>query len=84
MLPELLPHFLLVVGGPTPACETGESGWRVDPPGFHLGLSQFNPGSWDRVASVTGYWDWRDPWQHGYNVAVWASMTEPAEQWSCW
>lgn len=77
VLPDLLPHFVDVV---IPC----ESGWRIDPGGFHLGLAQFNPDSWARVAARTGYWDWRDPWQHGYNVAVWASLTTPSQQWSCW
>ena len=54
-----------------------ESSWRVDPGGYHLGLGQFDPGTWATVSAITGYTDWRDPFSHGYNVAVWASMVSP-------
>ncbi|KKN02113.1 hypothetical protein LCGC14_1121160, partial [marine sediment metagenome] len=64
-----------------------ESTWRIDPGGQHLGLAQFDPGTWAVVSGITGYTDWRDPFSHGYNVAVWASMVSPGTSagWpNCW
>ena len=63
-----------------------ESNWHVDSvsAGGHLGLAQFAPDSWAKAASRTGLWDWRDPYAQGANVAVWVSLTVPAEQWSCY
>jgi hypothetical protein len=61
-----------------------ESGWQIDPGGYHLGLAQFNPESWASVASVTGFYDWHDPWQMGYNTWTWVTMTDSIEsQWAC-
>ncbi|KKM24901.1 hypothetical protein LCGC14_1600330, partial [marine sediment metagenome] len=54
-----------------------ESSWRVDPGGRHLGLAQFDPGTWATVSAITGYTDWRDAYSQGFNVAVWASMISP-------
>ena len=64
-------------------CESSWNPLAVSPWG-HKGLSQFTDYSWATVAGVTGYWEWTDPWQMGYNTAVWMSMTEPSEQWACW
>jgi len=64
-----------------------ESSWRIDPGGYHLGLAQFDPGTWAVVSAITGYTDWRDPFSQGYNVAVWASMVSPGTSagWPyCW
>ncbi len=54
-----------------------ESSWRIDPGGWHLGLAQFDPGTWATVSAITGYTDWLDPFSQGFNVAVWASMISP-------
>ena len=54
-----------------------ESSWRIDPGGWHLGLAQFDPGTWATVSTITGFADWLNPWHQGYNVAVWASMISP-------
>lgn len=54
-----------------------ESSWRIDPGGFHLGLAQFDPGTWAIVSAITGLTDWRDPYAQGYNVAVWSGMVSP-------
>lgn len=64
-------------------CESSWNPLAVSPWG-HKGLSQFSDYSWATVAGITGYWEWTDPWQMGYNTAVWMSMTEPSEQWACW
>jgi hypothetical protein len=64
-----------------------ESSWRIDPGGFFLGLAQFEPGTWATVSAITGYTDWLDPFSHGYNVSVWASMVDPGSRsgWPyCW
>ncbi|KKL14172.1 hypothetical protein LCGC14_2518400 [marine sediment metagenome] len=64
-----------------------ESSWRLDPGGAHLGLSQFDPGTWATVSAITGYTDWRDPFSQGYATATWASMVDPGTSagWpTCW
>jgi hypothetical protein len=64
-----------------------ESTWRIDPGGYHLGLAQFDPGTWGIVSGVTGLTDPYNPYHQGFNVAVWASMISPgtAAGWpSCW
>ncbi len=64
-----------------------ESSWRIDPGGWHLGLAQFDPGTWATVSGITGYTDWRDPFSQGFNTATWASMVDPGSRsgWpSCW
>ncbi len=64
-----------------------ESSWSLDPGGAHLGLSQFDPGTWATVSAITGYTDWRDAFSQGYNTATWASMVDPGSRsgWpSCW
>jgi hypothetical protein len=71
--PALLDHFLNVV---IPC----ESGWQVNPGGYHLGLAQFAPDSW----AAAGGGDPFDAYQQGANTARWAKMTVPSEQWSCW
>jgi hypothetical protein len=75
--PELLDHFLYVV---IPC----ESGWRLDPPGYHRGLAQFAPDSWERAAALTGCWAYADAYCQGLNVGVWSQITTPSEQWGCW
>ncbi len=64
-----------------------EASGRLDPGGYHLGLGQFDPGTWATVSAITGYTDWRDAYSQGFNVAVWASMISPgtAAGWPhCW
>ena len=64
-----------------------ESSWRIDPGGSHLGLAQFDPGTWATVSGITGFADPYNPYHQGYNVAVWASMISPGTTagWpSCW
>lgn len=64
-----------------------ESTWRIDPPGEHLGLAQFEEGTWWKVAAITGYTDWLNPYHQGYNAATWASMIDPGSTagWpGCW
>lgn len=64
---------------------TCESNWNVVTAGFYLSLVQFAPSTWGAVASITGYWDVYDPYQHGYNAAVWALASSPGQQWPvCW
>lgn len=60
-----------------------ESGWRLDPLGFYLGLAQWHPDTWERA----GGGDYRDPWQQGHNVAAWSNIVDPASTggWQgCW
>ena len=60
---------------------------RIDPGGYHLGLAQFDPGTWATVSKITGYMDWRDAFSQGFNTATWASMVAPGSRsgWpSCW
>ncbi len=54
-----------------------ESSWRIDPGGYHLGLAQFEVGTWATVSRITGYTDWRDAYSQGVNTATWASMISP-------
>ena len=54
-----------------------ESTWRIDPGGYHLGLAQFDPGTWGIVSALTGFTDPHNPYHQGFNVAVWASMVSP-------
>ncbi|KKL23927.1 hypothetical protein LCGC14_2420530, partial [marine sediment metagenome] len=64
-----------------------ESSWRLDPGGYHLGLAQFDPGTWATVSAITGYAAPYNPWHQGFNVSVWASMISPGTSagWpSCW
>ena len=58
-----------------------ESTWAVVTAGNYLSLTQFLPSTWGHVAAITGYWNVYDPYQHGYNAAVWALMSDPAQQW---
>lgn len=53
-----------------------ESTWRLDPPGFFLGLAQFHPDTWDTVAGRTGLDDYRNPYHQGYNAATWATLVD--------
>ena len=60
-----------------------ESEWRLDPPGYYLGLAQWEPGTWE----LAGGGDYRDPYQQGFNVAVWSNRVDPAGDggWKdCW
>ena len=64
-----------------------ESSWRINPGGYHLGLAQFDPGTWATVSAITGYADPYNPFHQGFNVSVWASMISPGTTagWpSCW
>ena len=66
-----------------------ESDFRLDPPGTHLGPAQFEPGTWETAAAVSGLWDYTDPYHVGYNVAVWLAMIPgrwgTSEGWpNCW
>ncbi|KKM80266.1 hypothetical protein LCGC14_1341710 [marine sediment metagenome] len=64
-----------------------ESSWRLDPGGSHLGLSQFDPGTWATVSAITGFADPYNAFHQGFNVAVWASMISPGTTagWpNCW
>ncbi len=64
-----------------------ESSWRIDPGGYHLGLSQFDPGTWATVSAITGYTDPYNPYHQGSNTATWASMVDPGSRsgWpTCW
>ncbi len=64
-----------------------ESSWRIDPGSYHLGLAQFDPGTWATVSAITGFADPYNPYHQGFNVAVWASMISPGTTagWpSCW
>ena len=54
-----------------------ESSWRLDPGGSHLGLAQFDPGTWATVSAITSFADPYNPYHQGFNVAVWASMISP-------
>ncbi len=54
-----------------------ESSWRVNPPGSHLGLAQFSPGTWATVSGITGFADLYNPFHQGFNTATWASMVSP-------
>ena len=54
-----------------------ESSWRIDPGGYHLGLAQFDPGTWATVSAITGYADPYNAFHQGFNVAVWAAMVSP-------
>jgi hypothetical protein len=78
--PELALHFVDVVI----PCE--DPRWDVADVSAagHLGLLQFAPQSWDTVSGMTGFYDWTSAWEQGYNGGVWASITDPATQWSCW
>ena len=58
-----------------------ESTWRVVTPGFYLGLVQFAPSTFGIVAAMTGLWNAYDPYTQGYNAAVWASVSDPYQQW---
>ncbi len=58
-----------------------ESTWHIVTAGFYLGLAQFAPSTWGHVAGLTGYWDWTDPWMHGYNTAYWWQVSDPTQQW---
>lgn len=57
-----------------------ESAWRLDPPGYFLGVAQFHPDTWERA----GGGDWTDAYTQGANVARWSSRTNPETQWTCW
>ena len=62
-----------------------ESTWQVVTSGFYLGLVQFAPSTWGSVAILTGLWDAYDPYQQGYNAAIWAQNSNPGIQWPvCW
>lgn len=64
-----------------------ESTWRINPRGEHLGLAQFEEGTWWTVAAITGYTDWLNPYHQGWNTAVHASMVDPGSTagWpGCW
>ena len=65
-----------------------ESGWRLDPPGPHLGLAQFAPGTWEQ-ASCSPEADYRDPWEQGCAVVNWMQQIPgrwgTSEGWpGCW
>ncbi len=64
-----------------------ESSWIIDPPGYHLGLAQFDSETWATVSVITGFIDPLNPFHQGYNVAAWASMVSPGTSagWPrCW
>ena len=62
-----------------------ESTWRPITGGYYLGLAQFAPSTWSTVASITGLWDWTSPFHQGYNMGVWAGLSNPGSQWPyCW
>lgn len=78
--PELAAHFTDV----TIPCE---SGWDPDPAGYHLGLAQFAPGTWQTAARAGA--DYRDPWEQGFAVGNWIGPlgVDPADSggWAnCW
>lgn len=83
--PALADYF----AGPVTTCEAAGRNPAKEPdpsvvsPAGHLGVLQWLPSTWAAVASRTGYWDWRDPYQQGYNAAVWVTLTDPVSQWSC-
>jgi len=60
--PELAPHF-------TDVAIPCESGWRTDPPGYHLGMLQFAPATWRKAARAGA--DYRDPWEQGFAAGNW-------------
>lgn len=65
-----------------------ESEWRLDPPGFHLGLAQFALGTWGQ-ARCSPEANYRDPWEQGCAVARWMAIIAPhygtSLGWpSCW
>lgn len=60
--PDLAAHFADIV---IPC----ESGWDLDPPGYHLGLAQFAPDTWARAARPGA--DYRDAWEQGFAVGNW-------------
>jgi hypothetical protein len=49
-----------------------ESRWDVDPPGYHRGLLQFDPGTWAKCARPGA--DYRDPFEQGWCAATWLNM----------
>jgi hypothetical protein len=64
-----------------------ESNWNVVTDGSYLGLAQFAEGTWATVATITGLWDWTNPYHQGFNFATWAMRFENpgAGQWPyCW
>lgn len=64
-----------------------ESNWNQYSQGAHLGLAQFNPGTWATISADTGLTDWTDPYSQGANMATWAMRFENpgATQWPwCW
>ena len=65
-----------------------ESSWQADPEGFHLGLAQFDPGTWASARRAPDA-DYRDPYEQGWAVAEWISRIKGREGtkagWpSCW
>lgn len=77
---QWLDHFLYVV---VPC----ESGWIVNPGGYHYGLCQFDPGTWNTVAGISDCWDYFSPYCQGFNAAIWSSMIDPGSTagWPwCW
>jgi hypothetical protein len=79
--PEYEEHFVSVV---IPC----ESGWQLDPVGYHAGLAQFAPSTWSKCAAANPGADYRSPWWQGYCVAWWVNQgVDPAGTggWaSCW
>lgn len=53
-----------------------ESDWQLDPPGYYLGLAQFNPWTW----AAAGGGDYTDPYLQGHHVAVWSNRVDPASR----
>ena len=64
-----------------------ESSWRLDPPGFWLGLVQFDPDTWAKARRHPDA-DYRDPFEQGWAVATWINAgVDPAGTggWAgCW
>ena len=62
-----------------------ESTWHQVTAGKFLGYAQWLPSTWGHVAQLTGFWDWTDPWMHGFNTAYWWQASDPTQQWpGCW
>lgn len=62
-----------------------ESTWYIVTTGNFLGLAQYLPSTWAYVAAITGFWDWTNPYHHGYNTGYWYGVSDPTQQWpNCW
>lgn len=63
-----------------------ESTWNVHTPdSAYYGLAQFSEATWALVATITGLWDYWNPYHQGYNTATWAQVSTGGTQWPyCW